>query len=84
MEVPKTTIFFNLVIMFKGKIKVGVEQRKVLFDMMLLHHVFNHINTELIERVFATGYYTNDEQIHLNNIRQIYIEYNTISKVIDI
>jgi hypothetical protein len=43
--------------------RVGVKQKNLLFDMMLLHRVFNPYDEELIEKIYATGYYTNDEQI---------------------
>ena len=71
-------------IMWKRKIKLGVKQTKLIFDMMLLSCVFNPYDEEMIEKIYATGYYTNDEQIQLNDVRRQYIEYNKIYKVIDI
>ena len=73
--------------MFKRKrrsYKVGVEQRNLLLEMMLLHRVFNPYDEELIEKIYATGYYTLDEQTQLNDIRRQYIEHERIYKQIDI
>jgi hypothetical protein len=71
-------------IMWKRKIKLSVEQRNLVLEMMLLHNVFNEHDANLIEKVYATGYYTKEEQKLLNDIREHYIEYDKIYKVIDI
>jgi hypothetical protein len=63
----------NYIRILKGDIKLGEEQRKLLFDMMLMYRAFHPQDEELIERISATGFYTKDEKERLNDIRLQYI-----------